>query len=126
MLAVFACVIALNAHARVSLKACIERASMDSVYYPMRIDADTTITGVSCREEGGRVILIYDNKLESPKSKLPKNAIENHKVATRNMLCTNPQLKALLQLVDMEYVFYDSANVFVGIITHRIEDCGGQ
>jgi hypothetical protein len=126
VLAMFvACLMAFDvqAQARASFKACLDRASIDSAYYPMRTDNNTTITGVSCRQEGGRVIYVYDNKLDTPKSQLPKNAIDNQKIAIRNMLCTNPSLNTLLQLLDMEYTFYDSSNVFIGTITNRIEDC---
>lgn len=111
------------AQAKASYTACKERASIDSTQYPQRVDKDTTITGVSCREAEGRVIYVYDNKLDSPRSRLVKNAMKKQAVAIRSMLCTNPSLTALLKLVDMEYTFYDSENVFIGTITNRIEDC---
>ena len=113
----------VQAQARASLKACQERASIDSAQYPQRIDRGTTITGVSCRQAAGRVIYVYDNKLDAPRSRLPNDVIKKQAAAIRSMLCTNPSLTALLKLVDMEYTFYDSADVFVGTITNRIEDC---
>ena len=125
VLSALACLLAFDveAQARASFKACVDRASMDSAHYPQRIDRETTITGVGCRQEAGRVIYVYDNALSIQKSKLPKGSLESLKITGRNMVCTNPSLKALLQLVDMEYTFYDSASVYIGTITHRIEDC---
>jgi hypothetical protein len=123
LMAVFLLTLPVAAQARVSYSACKERASLDSAQYPQRIDKDTTITGVSCRQAEGRVIYVYDNKLDAPRSRLPKNAMKEQAVAIRSMLCTNPSLTALLKLVDMEYTFYDSENVFIGTITNRIEEC---
>lgn len=114
------------AQARVSLKACQERASVDSAQYPQRIDKGTTITGVSCRQSAERVVYVYDNKLDARRSQLPKDAMKTQAVAIRTMLCTNPSLTALLKLVDMEYTFYDAENVFVGTVTNRIEDCSSK
>ncbi len=111
------------AQARVSFKQCQERASIDSAQYPQRIDKDTTIAGVSCRQEKGRIIYVYDNKLNVPRSRIPKDAIKEQRIGIRSMLCTNPSLTALLKLVDMEYAYYDVENVFVGSIVVRIGDC---
>lgn len=123
LMAVLLLTLPVAAQARVSYTACKERASIDSAQYPQRIDNDTTITGVSCRQAKGRIIYVYDNKLDSPRSRLHKNAMKEQAVAIRSMLCTNPSLTAMLKLVDMEYTYYDSKNVFIGTITNRIEDC---
>lgn len=108
---------------RASFKACVERASIDSAQYPQRIDQGTTITGVSCRQVAGRIIYTYDNKLDALKSQLAPDALRTQANTIRTMLCTNPNLTALLKLVDMEYVYYDAANVYVGSLVNRIEDC---
>ena len=125
-MAVLLLTLPVAAQARVSYKACQERASIDSAQYPQRIDKDTTITGVSCKQAEGRVIYVYDNKLDAPRSQLPKGAMKRKALAIRSLLCTKPSLTALLKLVDMEYTFYDSENKFIGTITNRIEDCGSQ
>lgn len=127
VMAVLACLMVQEGQAqgRATLKACMERASTDSALYPQKIDKDTTIMGVGCREEAGRVVYVYDNQLGVPKSKIPESMLGTQKIAVRNMLCTNPSLKPLLQLVDMEYAYYDSSRVFIGAITNRIEDCKG-
>ena len=119
------CFSPLGAHSqpRATLRACMERASIDSAMYPQRVDKGTTITGVSCRESAGRVIYVYDNKLDALKSELAPDAIQQQATTIRTMLCTNSQLTILLKLLDMEYVYYDVANVHVGTITNRIEDC---
>ncbi len=49
--------------------------------------------------------------------------MERQKVAIKNMICTDPSLKKLLQLVDMEYAYYDEKQRFIGKVTTRIEDC---
>lgn len=118
--------VAAQAQARASFKACQERASIDSAQYPQRIDKGTTITGVSCKQSEGRVVYVYDNRLDARRSQLSKDAMKKQAVAMRTMLCTNPSLTALLKLVDMEYTFYDAENVFAGTVINRIEDCSSK
>jgi len=101
----------------------MERASVDSKLYPQRIDKSTTIVGVSCREANGRVIYSYDNKLDLRKAEIGDQAISIQAADIRASLCSDPKLTALLRLVDMEYTYYDSSNVFVGTTMNRIEDC---
>jgi len=101
----------------------MERASIDSKLYPQRIDKSTTIIGVSCREANGRVIYTYDNKLDLRKAEIGDRAISIQAADIRASLCSDPKLTALLKLVDMEYSYYDSSNVFVGTTMNRIEDC---
>lgn len=112
-----------QAQPRATLQACVDRASTDSALYPQRIDRGTTITGVSCREKAGRIVYTYDNKLDTHRSRLAPNALSIQAKSVRTMLCTNPEITALLRLVDMEYVYYDSENFHIGSIVNRIEDC---
>jgi len=117
--------IKVDAQTRASFKACVERASSDSSYYPQKLDKNTTILGVSCRQEGNRVIYIYENQVGNQLGKLLGADMEKQKAAVRNVACTDPSLKSLLQIVDMEYKYYDSDRVFIGKVTNRIEDCAG-
>lgn len=115
--------IKIDVQARVSFKTCVERASIDNTYYPMRIDKITTITGVGCRQDGDKVIYVYENVLDLPKSKIPKTFINETMSAIRTQICTTPSIRELLALVDMEYTYYDSSNIYLGTINNRIENC---
>lgn len=116
---------AAAAQPRASHEACVARASTDSALYPQRIDSTTTIIGVSCRQSGGRVVYVYGNKFDVPKSQIPAGAMTKHVATMRAMLCTDPKLTSLLKLIDMEYAFYDVNGVHVSTMTNRIEDCAG-
>lgn len=111
------------AQPRVNLQACLERASIDSAEYPQRVDKGTTIIGVGCRESAGRIIYSYENKLDVYKSDLTPEALRIQAKSIRTKLCTNPALIALLKLVDMEYIYYDAADVYIDSVVNRIEDC---
>lgn len=111
------------AQPRATYQACVERASGDSAHYPQRIDRDTTITGVSCRQIAGRVIFTYDNKLDVEKSRVTPAVLKEQATSIRRRLCTDPKATAMLKLVDMEYAYYDSTNAFIGAVLNRIEDC---
>lgn len=117
--------VATAAQPRASYEACVARASTDSALYPQRIDSTTTITGVSCRQGAGRVVYVYGNKFDVPKSQIPAGAMKKHAATMRSMLCTDPKLTSLLELVDMEYAFYDVNGVHVSTMTNRIEECAG-
>ena len=108
---------------RFTLKACQNRASIDSEHYPKKISQDTTITGVSCRQANDRVIFVYLNKLDTLRSMVSKEEIEDQGVTMKNKLCSDPILLNMLKVIDLEYVYYDSEGSFIGRLTNRIEDC---
>ena len=113
------------AGARASYEACAERASIDGAFYPQRLDKDTVILGVGCRQEGARIVFAYDARVEGETEKFLRSSMDKQKIALRNGACTDPKVKNLLELVDMEYVYSDSSRKFIGRITNRIEDCVG-
>lgn len=109
--------------ARPDIRACWERVSKDAAYYPMRIDKETTITGTSCREENNRPIYIYQNQLTVGKNSISTNMLNQQRVQSLRMACSDPNVLPLLRLIDMEYAFYDNKGTYIGRYTLRIEDC---
>ena len=123
VLYILLCISTTTAWARPDIRACWERVSKDAVYYPMKIDKETTIIGTSCREERGRPIYIYQNQLTVGKSSISAEALNQHKIQSLRMVCSDPNLLPLLRLIDMEYAFYDNRKTYIGKFTLRIEDC---
>lgn len=120
---VLLCVFTNAAWARPDIRACWERVSKDAAYYPMRIDKDTTITGTSCREENNRPVYIYQNQLTVGKNSISTNMLNQQKVQSLRMACSDPNVLPLLRLIDMEYAFYDNKGTYIGRYTLHIEDC---
>ena len=123
VLSILLCICSNAAWARPDIRACWERVSKDAAYYPMKIDKDTTIIGTSCREENGRPIYIYQNQLTVGKNSISATALNQQKLQSLRMACSDPNVLPLLRLIDMEYAFYDNKNTYVGRYTLRIEDC---
>lgn len=117
------CTYANAVWARPDIRACWERVSKDAAYYPMKIDKETTITGTFCREENGRPIYVYQNQLMVGKNSITATALNQQKLQSLNLACSDPNVLPLLRLIDMEYAFYDKNNTYVGRYTLRIEDC---
>jgi hypothetical protein len=123
VISILLCICANAAWARPDIIACCERVSKDAAHYPMKIDKDTTIIGTSCREENGRPIYIYQNQLTVGKNSISATALNEQKLQSLRMACSDPNVLPLLRLIDMEYAFYDNKNTYVGRYTLRIEDC---
>jgi len=123
VLLILLCVSANTALARPDIKACWERVSKDADYYPMKIDKETTILGTSCREENKRPIYIYQNQLTVGKSAISTQMLNQQKLLSLRMICSDPNVLPLLRLIDMEYTFYDNKRTYIGKYTLRIEDC---
>lgn len=123
VLLIFLCMPTTAALARPEIGACWERVSKDAAYYPMQIDKDTTIMGTSCREENGRPIYIYQNKLTVGKSSISATALNQQKIQSLRMVCSDPNVLPMLRLIDMEYAFFDNQNTYIGRYTLRIEEC---
>ena len=118
------CISTNTTWARPNIKACWDRVSKDSTYYPMKIDKVTTIIGTMCREENGRAIYIYQNQLASDKAGAStQKEIDSLKVEVLPMACSDPNTLPLLKLIDMEYAYYDMKGKYIGRFTLQIEDC---
>lgn len=105
------------------IKSCWKVVSKDAGAYPMRIDGETTITGTACKEDGGRVVYVYQNLTEIQKDRFSTNLIETAKNISTNSICSDPNLLKLLKLFDMGYDFYSKTGTYLGGYVVHIEDC---
>ena len=111
------------AQERVSYEDCIKVASVSNSSLPRRTDKVTTLTGVGCRQEAGRVIYVFNYSLDVQKSSMPKSFVKDFTHETRNELCTTPSYRNYLKLVDLESMYYDFYHVFIGKIITTEKDC---
>lgn len=112
-----------SVYARMDIATCWASVSKDANNYPMQVDKVTTIIGTLCREEKGRVIYVYEMRLDTQLLDITPNYFAQLKSEALNMGCTNPSIAPLLKLVDMEYAYHDITMRYIGRYTLRIEEC---
>jgi hypothetical protein len=114
--------LSMNVHANDSLLSeCLTLASPYNASMPMRVDSETTMISVGCKEVKGRTTLFYYSKVDFPRSQYkPISTIKNSKV---NFVCTKPSMRELVRYLNIEYAYYDSSNLYIGSITIKNDDC---
>lgn len=112
--------------ARATFDTCIIASHKANASLPMRQDSVTTTTGTSCRQEGDRIVFVYDYKLDLLKSQIEQNLEGLLTTEIKNALCTNPAMKPLLQFADIRYDYYDANSVFIFSIVTRIQECNSK
>ena len=102
---------------------CNDWASEANKNYPMTVDRFTVITGAMCYPDGGRVVWRYMAKLNFTKQQVTSASIAHQKSSLKNGLCSMPDMRSMLKLVDMEYFYVDSNSIFVFSTKIRNQDC---
>ena len=121
--AVVSLLLSPDANSAPTLAECDAFASDLNKSYPQRVDKYTTVRGTTCVQEKTRRILIYRMALEFGKSEVDSNKMETNRKTQRANWCSSPQMRPLLKLVDIRYIYFDVNGVYVTETNHRIEDC---
>ncbi len=103
-------------------KECIEIANEVNQGVPQKIDRITTFMAAVCKEEGRKVIFSYNYQIESDTPITQKN-ISSLKAGQINALCTNPDIKPLINEFDIEMSYSDQARKFIGSNRMGKKDC---
>lgn len=94
-------------------KECIEIANEVNQGVPQRIDRITTLVSAVCKEDGRKVIFSYNYQIEA-EATLTQKDISSLKAGQVNVLCTNPDIKPLINEFDIEMSYSDQARKFIG------------
>jgi hypothetical protein len=101
---------------------CIATANEINQSVPQQIDKVTVLLNATCKEEGKRIVLVYNYLLET-ENVVTKQAIESLKPGQINAVCTSPEIKPLLDLVLMEFSYSGQNRKFIGSNRISKKDC---
>jgi hypothetical protein len=103
-----------------TLSNCNEQAAEINKSAPQQIDKITILTNAVCTSDGGKVTLQYNNKLTEP---VDLNKLNGLKSIMLNQWCTNPDLKPLLNIINIRYSYMDSKGKFLANIDLSKKEC---
>lgn len=100
----------------------MRNASKINANLPVTVDAETTFVSVGCTENGNKVSFVYTYRLKHLKSYYPESfqSIRQEKI---NFYCTNPSMAPIKGIMDVEYKYFDSINVYIDTVKVKNEDC---
>ena len=101
---------------------CISTANEINQTAPQQIDKVTVLLNATCKEEGKKVILSYSYMLDT-ENPITKQAIESMKPNQINAVCTDPNLKSVLDVVLMEFSYSSRDRKFIGANRINKKDC---
>jgi hypothetical protein len=103
------------------LTECMTVASNYNKGMPMNVGNGYTVTAFGCKTEENKVVIFYSVSVKTESNKL-KN-INNMKISKTNMSCTSPNIRKVLDIMDVEWMYYNSSSNYMGNIKVKIEDC---
>ncbi len=106
-----------------TLNDCIQVANEVNKAVPMRVDQVTSIYNAACIQDGAAVTLIYRASVSVDRP-LTQKDISTLRPQTVNALCTDPDVKVLLDHFVLEYSYADKNRKFIGRNRISKKDCG--
>lgn len=103
-----------------TLSNCNEQAAEINKSAPQQIDKITILTNAVCTSDGGKVTLQYNNKLTET---VDLNKLTGLKTVMLNQWCTNPDLKPLLNIINIRYSYMDNKGKFLANIDLSKKEC---
>lgn len=103
-------------------KECIEIANEVNQGVPQQIDRITTLMTAICKEDGRKVIFTYNYLIDS-ETPMTQKDISSLKPGQINVLCTNPDIKPLINAFDIEMSYSDQTRKFIGYNRISKKDC---
>jgi hypothetical protein len=93
---------------------------------PTQIDRVTVLINAVCFSQYGRVTLRYANLLLAPEVAISQESMDRMKPLLLNIWCTDPDLRQTIQRVDIQYVYYSDAGIYLGKLDLRRSECTGR
>lgn len=109
--------------ASTALAACSAAASEINRSTPRIIDQATTLMNANCTQGAGAVHLQYRNRLIAPVGSVDQAKLDSERPRVIASWCTDPTLKPLLNMVNVEYHYSDGAGRYIGKIEFGRTDC---
>lgn len=89
---------------------------------PSRINAySTAITSMCIGTQP--IYLVYHLRAHYPKSQFDMNSFQHLRQGQINLWCSTPSQRRLLKQVGIKYVYFDSANIYIGETSFTFKDC---
>ena len=103
-----------------NLSNCNEQSAEINKSTPQQIDKITILTNAVCTSDGGKVTLQYNAKLTES---VDINRLIGLKTVMLNQWCTNPDLKPLINIINIRYSYMDSKGKFLTNIDLSKKEC---
>ena len=102
---------------------CNQTASEVNRSTPQVLDNITTLLNAICFKDGGAVTLSYRNRLSVNPGAVTQANLNNLRPGMVNSWCTDPDMRALINQVNIQYTYSDAGGRFVGKIDLSRRDC---
>lgn len=102
---------------------CNQTASEVNRSTPQVLDNITTLLNAVCFRDGGAVTLSYRNRLSVNPGAVTQANLNNLRPGMVNTWCTDPDMRVLINQVNIQYTYSDAAGRFVGKIDLSRRDC---
>jgi len=113
---------AANSASNSNLKECMAIASEYNEGMPMSVGNGVTVTGIGCKVEDDRIVLFYNNIIDTTTSGI--KTVSSLKNQRTTATCTKPNMRELLNFFDMEWIYHEKRNsAFMGSIKVKKEYC---
>ncbi len=102
---------------------CNQTASEVNRSTPQVLDNITTLINAVCFRDGGAVTLSYRNRLSVNPGAVTQANLNNLRPGMVNSWCTDPDMRVLINQVNIQYTYSDAAGRFIGKIDLSRRDC---
>ena len=102
---------------------CNQTASEVNRSTPQVLDNITTLINAVCFRDGGAVTLSYRNRLTVNPGTVTQANLNNLRPGMVNSWCTDPDMRVLINQVNIQYTYSDAAGRFIGKIDLSKRDC---
>ena len=106
-----------------TLTGCTELASKMNEQLPMKVDKVTTWKSSVCARTDKGVTLAYLYILDVTKGQVSQTDLNTLRASQLNSWCTNPEQRALINIVDIEYQYYDKNSAYIGVLKYKRSMC---
>jgi hypothetical protein len=106
------------------LSTCNSMASDLNKQLPMQVDNITTWKATICMQAADVVTLRYMYTINVASNKVTqKDLTDNVRQAQLNQWCSSPDLRKILNLVNIEAVYNDQLGIYIGKLVHSKSMC---
>lgn len=120
----FSCAFFMTSTHAESMKFCNEVTTEINKEFPARIDKITTIKSVFCFEDRKKANLVYNMSIDLQGApSMDQKILNSMRQNISNSLCTDPDLKDLLQMFPVSYSYYFDNGKYIGKLEFSIKQC---
>jgi hypothetical protein len=105
---------------------CLEMAKEINSKFPIKLDEITTAKGTGCKKGSPHIFQYYlyvDKEVLPEQLSLVTPILKDAKANLLKSWCSNPDMLAVLGLFDVEYVYRDIKEQYLGLVEIKDRDC---